>query len=319
MEILNEMIGESADAFFKYQQFKDNQTIEQCFRPPTELQLYMQTDLNNRPKAKDEVRIVAVDYAFANTTSNQKNDNTIIVCLAGIWKKKKFERRVDYIEAYPASDSIGAANRARELFWLYGADYLIPDTRSGGEVLYNEMTTPWNKDVRGTIWDCRGLTVSDKIKYHVVPDSKLADLRQRTVDPAAVPCIIPFIGTSELNTLCWVELKKQLETNNIKFLVSMQDRQTAIEDNGEYFKMTSEELVADTLPYAQTDMLIQEAVNLRTEFRNDKIKLVEPRSGTKDRVVILSYANYIMSVIEQEWLKQEQEADFDIDSMQLVW
>lgn len=319
MEILNEMIGESADAFFKYQQFKDNQTIEQCFRPPTELQLYMQADLNNRPKAKDEVRIVAVDYAFANTTGNQKNDNTIIVCLAGIWKKKKFERCVDYIESYPASDSIGAANRARELFWLYGADYLIPDTRSGGEVLYNEMTTPWNKDMRGTIWDCRGLTVSDKIKYHVVPDSKLADLRQRTVDPAAIPCIIPFIGTSDLNTLCWVELKKQLETNNIKFLVSMQDRQTAIEDSGEYFKMTSEELVADTLPYAQTDMLIQEAVNLRTEFRNDKIKLVEPRSGTKDRVVILSYANYIMSVIEQEWLKQEQEADFDIDSMQLVW
>ena len=83
--------------------------------------------------------------------------------------------------------------------------------------------------------------------------------------------------------------------------------------------MTSEELVQDTLPYGQTDALIQEAVNLKTEFRNDKIKLTEPRSGTKDRVVILSYANYIMSLIEQEWLKQEQEADYSLDDMQLIW
>ena len=150
-------------------------------------------------------------------------------------------------------------------------------------------------------------------------ETKLQDLRQRTVDPNAVPCIIPFIATGDLNTLCWVELKKQLETNNIKFLISMQDRQTNIEDSGEYFKMTSEELVQDMLPYGQTDALIQEAVDLKTEFRNDKIKLTEPRSGTKDRVVILSYANYSMSLIEQEWLKQEQEADYSLDDMQLIW
>lgn len=319
MEILNEMIGESADAFFKYQQFKDNQILDTCFRPPTGVQLYMKEDLGNKPKEKDEIRIVAVDYAFANTTTYQKNDNTIILCLSGHWKGKRFERHLDYIESYPASDSIGASNRARELWWLYNGDYLVPDNRSGGEVLFNEMTTPWNVEERGSVWDCRGLTVSDKYKYHVVPDTKLQDLRQRTVDPNAVPCIIPFIATGDLNTLCWIELKKQLETNNIKFLISMQDRQTNIEDSGEYFKMTSEELVQDTLPYGQTDALIQEAVNLKTEFRNDKIKLTEPRSGTKDRVVILSYANYIMSLIEQEWLKQEQEADYSLDDMQLIW
>ena len=107
--------------------------------------------------------------------------------------------------------------------------------------------------------------------------------------------------------------------DNIKFLVSMQDRQIALEDSGEYFKMTSEELVKDMLPYGQTDALIQEAVNLKTELRNDKIKLTEPRSGTKDRIVILSYANYILSLIEQEWLKQEQEEEFDINDIELIW
>ena len=320
MEILNEMIGESADAFFKYQDFKENQVIERCFRPPTGVQMYLKDNLGNIPKEPNEIRVVAVDYAFANTTiDKQENDNTIIICVSGHWKGNRFERHLDYIEIYPAGDSIGAADRARELWWLYDGDYLIPDQRNGGEILYNKMTTPWEVAERGSMWDCHGLTVSDKIAYHVVPQSKLDDLKQRTVDPHAIKCIIPFVATGDLNSLCWIELKKQLEMDNIKFLVSMQDRQIALEDSGEYFKMTSEELVKDMLPYGQTDALIQEAVNLKTELRNDKIKLTEPRSGTKDRIVILSYANYILSLIEQEWLKQEQEEEFDINDIKLIW
>ena len=146
MEILNEMVGEAYDAFFKYRDFKENQVLQKCFRPPNETQLYLREDMGNDKKEENEIRLVAVDYAFANTTNErQKNDNTIILCLSGHWNKCRFERHLDYIESYPASDSIGAADRAREIFWLYQADYLIPDIRNGGEVLYNVMTAPWNK------------------------------------------------------------------------------------------------------------------------------------------------------------------------------
>ena len=89
--------------------------------------------------------------------------------------------------------------------------------------------------------------------------------------------------------------------------------------DGSYFKMTSEEVAEDLLPFGQTDSLIQEAVNLKTEYRNDKIKLVEPRNGTKDRIVILSYVNYIMTLIENEWLKQQQNDDSSWDDFNLVY
>lgn len=181
------------------------------------------------------------------------------------------------------------------------------------------MTEIWEHPERGSFWNPHGFTVCDKPQYHVVPSTKLADLRERTVDPQAIPCIIPMIGTGELNSTCWVELKKQLECGNIKFLVSMQDRQEAIEDDGTFFKLSTEELAQELSPYGQTDLLIQEAINLKTEFKNDKIKLIEPRSGTKDRAVVLSYGNYIASLIENEWNKQNQNEDFDIDSIQLVW
>lgn len=320
MEDLNEMVGEADDAFFTIQSFKENQTIEKGFVPPKREQIYV-TDLSKLyPKDNDEVRIVGVDYAFANTTNNkQENDNTIIICYSGKWKDNRFERRLDHIEAHEASDSLGAADRARELFWLYKADYLIPDLRNGGETLYNRMTIPLNVGEIVGIPDLRGLTISDKFIYQVVPDAKLHDLQNRTVDKNAVPAIIPFVGTPELNSSAWIELKKQLESNNIKFLISVQERQNRIEDDGSFFKMTSEQVALDLLPYGQTDALVQEAVNLKTEFRNDKIKLTEPRTGTKDRVVILSYCNYIMSLIENEWLKQQQDDISSWDDIQLVY
>ena len=128
MEDLNEMIGESDDSFFTIQSFRDHQVITEGFKPLKINELYV-NDLDlYYPKEENEVRIVGVDYAFANTVKdNQKNDNTIIMCVSGKWKKNHFEKSLEYIELHEASDSLGAADRARELFWLYHADYLLPD------------------------------------------------------------------------------------------------------------------------------------------------------------------------------------------------
>lgn len=318
-EILNIMIGEAEDAFFKFQTCKESQTINKCFRPPSPIDIYMQKDLGNKPKGENEVRIVVVDYAFANTTGKDKNDNTIIACFSGIWNNNRLIRNVEYMEGHEASDSVGAMLRARELFWDYDADYLVPDLRSGGETLFNLLTESKENQNRNIYWNPHGLTIADKIQYHVIPDTKLADLRNRTIDPQAIPCVIPIIGSSELNSACWIELKKQLESHNINFLISNQDRQTIIEDNGEYFKMTSEELVQELLPYGQIDETIQELVNLKTEIKLDKIRLYEPRSGTKDRAVVIAYGNYILSRIENEWAKQSQAQEMNIEDIQLVW
>lgn len=199
MEDLNQFIGEASDAFFTYKQFKENQTIERCFRPPTHLQFFSGEQPDLPPKKDDEVRLVVVDYAFSNTTGCTKNDNTIITLMSAHWnsKKNRFERHVDYIEGHDASDTIGAADRARYLWWTYNADYLCPDGRSGGEVLFNHMTEilPWPE--LGYKWNSHGLGLADK--YQIVPQAKIDDYRSRVVDKDAIPAIIPLIGTPELN------------------------------------------------------------------------------------------------------------------------
>lgn len=319
MEDLNQMIGESEDAFFTIKSFKTNQTLAQVFRPPSVVEAYVNLNIGNREKEDNEIRLVIADYAFANTTTKFKNDNTIIMCMALKWRGNKFVRCVEYIESWTGSDSIGANDRVRELRYDYNADFVIQDQRSGGEVLYNHMTEKLEKPERGDNWNSHGLTIADNIEYQVVSESKLADLRNRTVDPEAIHCVIPIIGTAELNHLCWVELKKQLESNNVKFLISMQEKQEELEDSGEFFRMTPEEIGDELAPYGETDLLIQEAVNLKTEIRMDKVHLSEPRTGTKDRAVVLAYGNYVASLIENQWKKQMQKSTYDLSKIQLVW
>lgn len=318
-ELYNEAIGEAEDAFFSYKSFKNNQIIEHAFNPPSEIDLYVDKDMGNQPKKDNELRLVITDYAFANTTSREANDNTIIMLMSLHWKGNRFERHVDYIEGHEASDSLGSADRARELFWDYDADYFIPDTRSGGETLYNKTTMQWepNKSIGNR--KINGLTISTEKDLQVLPDNKLQDLIERTVDKNAVACMIPIIGTGDLNAAMWMELRRQLDSNNIKFLISTQDKQTQIENDGSYFDMSSEEFAETIAPYGQVDLMIQEAVNLSAEFKDGRVKLKEPRMGTKDRAVCLSYGNYIASKLENKYNQSMQEDDVDIDDIQLVF
>ena len=66
-------------------------------------------------------------------------------------------------------------------------------------------------------------------------------------------------------------------------------------------------------------MLITEAVNLSAEFKDGRVRLKEPRSGTKDRAIVLSYGNYIASKLENKYNQSMQEDDVDIDDIQLVF
>ena len=319
MEVLNEMFSEGEDAYFDFKEFRNNQELTECFSPPTIQDIFAGKPLSMQEKTPDEIRLIIADFAFSGNNNREKNDNTVIKCMSLHWKKFRFERHLDYIETRPGGDSSSLVLRLKELFWDYQADYLIEDHRSGGEVIYDYLSMKTPHPERGGSWNDSGFTVVNDMNLHVVGQGKIDELRNRTVDKNAIPCIIPFIGTSETNSLAWQSLKKQLEVNNIKFLVSAQEYQTYLEDSGEYFDMTAEEFAHAVLPYIQTDEVIQECVNLSAEYKNGLVRLSEPRSGYKDRAVCLAYGNYIAEKIENKYNKQNQKQDIDLSKIQLVF
>ena len=117
----------------------------------------------------------------------------------------------------------------------------------------------------------------------------------------------------------WVSLKKQLEANTFRFLCSLETKRTLMEDSGEYFELTSEQYVDKLMPFNETEDLIDEAINLQTTIKMDKVILSERRNKKKDRIVVLSYANHVFDLIENAWNKQIFDYDLNIDDIQCVW
>ena len=320
MEDLNQFVGESVDAFFSLESLKKNQILEKAFIPPSPLDFIMGKEIANRKKKEREVRIIAADFAWTETKSKtNESDNSIAFCIAGIWRKDHFDCHIEYIEGLPtADDADGCANRLKELFWLYDADYLVPDGRSGGEAVLNSLSKPYAGGY-GSYIPSSGLTVADEPKYHVAPNDKLDYYRSHAVDSGAVHCVIPIFGTAALNTAYWRSMKRRLERGTVKLLIGMMDAQGRLEDSGDYFKMDAGQLANALAPYGQTDLLISESVNLKTEIKNDQIKLEAPRGGHRDRAVTCAMGLLIFDYIENEWQRQDQQDDFDVDSLQLVW
>lgn len=319
MEILNEMIGEAQDAFFTLDMFRKNQILKIAFKPPLLEELYGGKPLNNKDKKPNEYRLIYVDFAFSNTTSREKNDNSIIGCMSLFYNNEKIKRNIDYITTHPASDSLGAEKKVRELFWDYQSDFIVMDLRNGGEVIYNNLTKEYIHPERGNEWNRHGFTVYTDENLHVVPKAKLEDLINRTVDPQAIPAIIPIIGTSELNSIMWLDLQNRLRNSDIRFLIDEMEYQDILENNKRFYTMTNEEKVREKLPYIETLLTINEAINLSQMWNNGIVKLSEPRSGTKDRIVSCSYGNYVATLLENKLSIKAQDSEFDIGEWKLVF
>lgn len=318
-EDLNEMYGETEGAFFLLEDFRKNQVIKRAYKPPTPMDIFMSTDLGNRPKGEFEKRLLFIDYAFVNSNTND-NDNSVIGCMSVIMKDGKTRRKVEYIGTHPASDSEGFQQKIREFFWDYQADYIVMDERSGGTLYYTELSKPFEHPSRSN-WNPHGFTVCYESALQIVPDAKIQELKGKTVDTEAIPCIIPIVGTSERNSLMWLDLKKALDNEMIEFLVDELTIETELEEDVNYLTMSSEEKVNIKLPYVQTALMMSEAISLTQTWNNGILKLSEPNrnSATKDKIVALSYGNHIATLIGDKYAVDEQR-DTNLDELdQLVF
>lgn len=319
MEVLNEIFTENEDSFFDFRSFKENQVLTNAFEPPTTIDILSGNEISMSNKKADEIRLVIADLAFTGDSGREKNDHTVFMCMSLHWKKFRFERHLDYIEVRPGGGADKVVLRLKELFWDYKADYLIFDARAGGEAIYDFLSKETEHPERGDVWNPCGFTVANDYVLHVIQDGKIEEFRNRTVDPNALPCLIPIIGTSDVNSFGWQSLKKNLETNNIKMLLPMKEAEESLVDSGEYFGLTADAFASKVAPFGQTDELIQECVNLSAEFRDGKVKLKEPRNGWKDRAVVLSYGNLIAEKLDNKYAKSTQKQTFDLENIQLVW
>lgn len=319
MEDLNVMRGENEDSFFNLQSFVKNQTIQNAFRPWTPQQIAMQQFPDFPQKKPREVRLVVADFSFTEITTNgNESDNTIFICMRGVWNRGRFKRYLDYIEQFPPNHDEEAVIRLKELYISYDADYISTDARNGGENVVVEFSKIHSHPEWGGYWIDHGFTMADEKYVHITAKEKLDWYRQRCIDKQSVRCLVPFLGSLNVNTAYWRSTKRVLENGWCELLCSMQDRRSYLEESGKYYDLTSEQYAEDLAPYAQTDMLIEEAINLQADYKNG-IRLTAPKGKHRDRIVTFGMGNYILDSIENEWNKQDQDKTIDFSNVQLVW
>lgn len=185
--------------------------------------------------------------------------------------------------------------------------------------MYNDLTkTKKHPNRSSNDWNEHGFTVAPELYYHVVTSQKLDDLKDRTIDTQAIPCIIPIQASSEFNSTMWLDLQKMLRDEEIDLLIEDIEFEQEFESNKDYFKMTDEEKMNYKLPYIMTMALVNEAINLSQEWRDGKVKLIEPRSGTKDIIVSFAYGNYISSLIINK-LEQDENNNNELNLDEWAW
>jgi hypothetical protein len=316
METLNEMVGEADGAYYTLEMFQKNQILKKALHPPTNEEFDANVDKKNRKKRDNEYRVLSVDLAFSEDAVGKKeeSDRCALEVLSVICKGDgTTERRLEYIESMGGGDEQAVHQRIRELYWDLGCTYLCVDINGGGNLYYTMLSSPWQHPTRQN-WNPHGFGICEEPNMQVLSDGVLNELRQRTVDPEYIPCMIPMKATAEMNSNMWKSLWKSLNNGSLLLLEDELQITKELDENAKSVRLTSDERVRYLLPYVQTNLLMNEGINLSATWKdNGMLSLSQPRMGHKDRMSSLQYANWIADKIENNHAISQNQEDFNID------
>ena len=314
MEVLNEILRESTNAYFTIDMFQKNQKVKHAFKPPTDNDIISGTFKSNRMR-EQEFRTIFVDFSFAKTTGSKKNDLTSIGILSCYKANEKWIREVSYLETNNGSENEQSLKHIRELFWDFRCSYIVFDNRNGGTLNYTSLSKKYEHKTRPqTLWDNRGLIISQEDDIQFVTKSSMEDFYEKAEDKNGYPCMIPFNGNPEVNSMMWIDLALRLRSGDINLLLDDIEFQMLMEEKKEYLMMDSDEKAKLRLPYLEELALMNEGISLTAEWRQGQIKLKEPTSSryTKDRIVSLAMGNlFCTKVIDK--IDRNSQSDYDLD------
>jgi hypothetical protein len=297
MEYENQPMGQSGKAYFKSQMFSRN--IKGAFYPMRQDNVSKKNPYSI-PRQDGEKRVLAVDIA---SRANRANDNSIVGCARLIPTHRGYTRKLCYLESSHGSNTISQALRIKELFYDFGADYLVLDLQQVGISIFDSMSSVTVNSERGIEYPAFTVLESPYIDEKVKEE-----LRDRTLGVNALPVVFPISATQKLNSDIAVAFRGTLQKKLWDFLATDLDAEDhLIKTSKEFLHTTEDDLSMRTWmlhPYVQTNLLVGECLNLEMSIVNNTVKLDEG-SGLKDRYTAVSYLNYFVStVLDRELLRQ---------------
>lgn len=302
MEYCGLFYHEMDGAFYQSKFITPCRTLEDkdVFYPPTQDQyIRYKTKKGIKPyqipKKQGELRVISCDIALSKGTGNSK-DNSIYTCIRLIPNENgEYERNVVCIESYLGKEAESQAIRIKELFEDFEADYIIIDTQGIGYTVSSYLNKrSFDKN--------RGKEYPGYVPFN--EDAKIDD----DIKKYGVPVVYSMNASQELNMKMNNSLRNAFYIQKIKLPVTELEGKSIIYQTegvqANDFKRKLE-IEGDLLtPFVQTDLLVNEMINLQTVWNEDKFKLKEKGISKKDRYSSLLYGNFLADYLEEENYKK---------------
>jgi hypothetical protein len=137
----------------------------------------------------------------------------------------------------------------------------------------------------------------------------IEELKEKTLSTKAKPIIYPIMANAKLNNDIAVDFRDRLQRSMISFLVNETEGENFLMKNNKEYK-SSEDVNLKlwyTMPYIETELIINETVQLEYSVVSGNIKLDTVGSARKDRYTSCSYGNYFASLLEKDFIKPKNE------------
>lgn len=183
-----------------------------------------------------------------------------------------------------------------------------------GQGIFDALTVDTEDFEYGTIYPAWTVNIDKDLQ--ISSDNVIADKIQRTLSQNAQEVIIPYAGTSELNSQMHLALRKALKDKIISFLKDDSEMKVKFEDEDPTFVTKSSEYKAQRMiPFVETKYMINEAISLEVKFLDSgNIKLQEAkRTDVKDRYMTLAMANLLADKIFNKYNKENNGEDVNLD------
>lgn len=286
----------SSKAFFDFSLFP--RKTNKAFYPQRLSTFNVKRNPYDISKVADELRIISADIAMM---SGRRNDLTILSCIRLIPGKKGYSRSLSYLESHGGVNATKQALRIKQLFFDFGADFLVIDTRNSGLNVMEELGKSITDEERNVPYPAFTLS-----PFNILSSEQRNDYLSRITGANGLPVMFPIVASQTLNARMYSEFKSSLQMGQWDFLVHEIDAENyLVENQPEY---TSSGANSDSVaffknPYAQTSLFIDECVNLEATLSSGLIKL-ERRNGRKDRFTSVCYGNHLAEYLDREYVRE---------------
>lgn len=242
-------------------------------------------------KLSNEIRILAMDVAVIESS---KNDNTMLWVIRLIPDNGKYKKIVAYGESMHGINSLLQAKRAKQLFYELECDWFVLDSQGVGVGIFDSCTTETYDEIRDITYPA-----------WTVVNYEDAKMDNRVISSNAVPVIYAVKTPIQIKSAMFVNMRDMISTKDVSLLVDTDEAVEYLNKIYKFYKINDDSLRSRLLnSYLQTNILINEAINLEQIATQGYINLKEKSGRRKDRVMALAYGLYYSKLLEDEYKKQ---------------